>query len=61
MTDLGQAVKRDPDALPPKNVLEIAMNWIYRAAIGIGGGNVLFALKAGTLTGRLTFLFRPIF
>jgi hypothetical protein len=50
MTDLGQAVKRDPDALPPKNVLEIAMNWIYRAAIGIGGGNVLFALKAGTLT-----------
>ncbi|KAG2130867.1 hypothetical protein DEU56DRAFT_981991 [Suillus clintonianus] len=50
MTDLGKAVKRDPDALPPGNVLEIAMNWIYRAAIGIGGGNVLFALKAGALT-----------
>ncbi|KAG1814722.1 uncharacterized protein BJ212DRAFT_1361725 [Suillus subaureus] len=50
MTDLGKAVKRDPDALPPRNALEIAMNWIYRAAIGIGGGNVLFALKAGALT-----------
>ncbi|KAG0699492.1 hypothetical protein DFH29DRAFT_983489 [Suillus ampliporus] len=50
MTDLGKAVRRDPDALPPKNALEMAMNWIYRAAIGIGGGNVLFALKAGVLT-----------
>ncbi|KAG1718215.1 hypothetical protein EDB19DRAFT_1899481 [Suillus lakei] len=54
MTDLGKAVKRDPDALPPRNALEMAMNWIYRAAISIGGGNVLFALKAGTLTVILT-------
>ncbi|KAG1736637.1 uncharacterized protein EDB91DRAFT_1141898 [Suillus paluster] len=50
MTDLGKAVKRDPDALPPRNVFEMAMNWIYRTAISIGGGNVLFALKAGALT-----------
>lgn len=54
MTDLGKAVKRDPDALPPKNALETAMNWIYRAAISIGGGNVLYALKAGALTVILT-------
>lgn len=54
MTDLGKAVKRDPDALPPRNALETAMNWIYRAAISIGGGNVLFALKAGVLTVILT-------
>ncbi|KAG1767104.1 hypothetical protein EDD22DRAFT_876477 [Suillus occidentalis] len=52
--DLGKAVKRDPDALPPKNALETAMNWIYRAAISIGGGNVLYALKAGALTVILT-------
>ncbi|KAG1817351.1 hypothetical protein EV424DRAFT_1324468 [Suillus variegatus] len=50
MTDLGKAVKRDPDALPPRNGLERAMNWIYRAVISIGGGNMLFALKAATLT-----------
>lgn len=52
MTDLGKAVKRDPDALAPRNGLEMAMNWIYRAAVGIGGGNMLFALKAGALTGQ---------
>lgn len=52
MTDLGKAVKRDPDALSPKNGLEMVMNWIYRAAVSMGGGNVLFALKAGALTGQ---------
>jgi hypothetical protein len=52
MTDLGKAVKRDPDALAPRNGFEMAMNWIYRAAVGIGGGNMLFALKAGALTGQ---------
>ena len=51
MTDLGKAVKRDPDALAPRNGLEMAMNWIYRAVVSIGGGNLLFALKAGVLTG----------
>jgi hypothetical protein len=61
MTDLGKAVKRDPDALPPKNALETAMNWIYRAAISIGGGNVLYALKAGALTGWASFLFSSDF
>ncbi|KAI9457691.1 hypothetical protein HD554DRAFT_2141770, partial [Boletus coccyginus] len=48
--DLGQAVRRDPDALPPRNALEKTMNWMYHIANGIGGGNALFALKAGILT-----------
>jgi len=51
MTDLGKAVKRDPDALAPRNGLEMVMSWIYRAVVSIGGGNLLFALKAGVLTG----------
>ena len=50
MTDLGQAVRRDPDALPPRNALERTVNWMYHIAKAIGGGNVLFALKAGILT-----------
>ncbi|KAF8548399.1 hypothetical protein OG21DRAFT_1449193 [Imleria badia] len=50
MSDLGEAVRRDPDALPPRNALERTMNWLYHIAKAIGGGNVLFALKAGILT-----------
>ncbi|KAF9237247.1 hypothetical protein BU15DRAFT_88826 [Melanogaster broomeanus] len=50
MADLGQAVRRDPDALPPRNALESVMNWLYQTITGIGGGNALFALKAGALT-----------
>ncbi|KAG2336424.1 hypothetical protein BDR05DRAFT_1005899 [Suillus weaverae] len=56
MTDLGKAVKRDPCALPPRNALEMAMKWIYRAAVSIGGGNVFFPLKTGVLTVILTIL-----
>ena len=48
--DLGKAVRRDPDALPPRNALEKTMNWMYHMAKGMGGGNVLYALKAGILT-----------
>ncbi|KIJ63943.1 hypothetical protein HYDPIDRAFT_112430 [Hydnomerulius pinastri MD-312] len=54
MADLGQAVRRDPDALPPRNTLESVMNWLHRAVKGIGGGNALFAIKAGALTIILT-------
>ncbi|KAF8431956.1 hypothetical protein L210DRAFT_3650787 [Boletus edulis BED1] len=50
MTDLGQAVRRDPDALPPRNALEKAVNWLYHIAKEMGGGNALFALKAAILT-----------
>ncbi|KIK91214.1 hypothetical protein PAXRUDRAFT_150011 [Paxillus rubicundulus Ve08.2h10] len=54
MADLGQAVRRDPDALPPRNAFESVVNWLYRTITGIGGGNALFALKAGALTIILT-------
>ncbi|KAH7923390.1 hypothetical protein BV22DRAFT_1196761 [Leucogyrophana mollusca] len=50
MTDLGKAVRRDPDALPPRNVLEVATNSIYRLFVSLSGGNTLYALKAGALT-----------
>lgn len=50
MTDLGQAVRRDPDALPPRNTLEAFMGHLYRMVAGLGGGNALFAIKAGVLS-----------
>lgn len=53
MADLGQAVRRDPDALPARNALEITANWVYYRVKGIGGGNALFALKAGVLTSEI--------
>jgi hypothetical protein len=52
MADLGQAVRRDPDVLPPRNTFESVVNWLYRTITGIGGGNALFALKAGVLTSQ---------
>jgi hypothetical protein len=51
--DLGNARRRDPDALPPRNHLEWAMGLLYRAFAQLGGGNTLYALKAATLTGWL--------
>ncbi|KAJ7286108.1 hypothetical protein C8J57DRAFT_1431688 [Mycena rebaudengoi] len=48
--DLGLARRRDPDALPPRNHLEWAMRLVYRSVSQIGGGNALFAVKAGALT-----------
>ncbi|KAH7888067.1 hypothetical protein F5I97DRAFT_1806524 [Phlebopus sp. FC_14] len=50
MMDLGRAVRRDPDALPPRNILETVMNCLYRMVVGVGGGNMLYATKAGVLT-----------
>ncbi|KAJ7172199.1 hypothetical protein C8R46DRAFT_893839 [Mycena filopes] len=48
--DLGTARRRDPDALPPRNHFEWAMNFLYRSVAELGGGNTLFAVKAATLT-----------
>ncbi|KAI6026427.1 hypothetical protein BKA83DRAFT_4243292 [Pisolithus microcarpus] len=50
MTDLGQAVRRDPDALPPRNTSEAIMGHLYRMVTGLGGGNALFAIKGGVLS-----------
>ncbi|KAH8091403.1 hypothetical protein BXZ70DRAFT_909843 [Cristinia sonorae] len=48
--DLGIADRRDPDALPPDNVFQLAMNIVYRASHELFNGNSLFALKAAILT-----------
>ncbi|KAH9906104.1 uncharacterized protein B0H18DRAFT_898949 [Fomitopsis serialis] len=48
--DLGQPSRRDPDALPPHTPLEHIMSWFHTLLMGLTGGNMLFALKAGTLT-----------
>lgn len=51
-SDLGQTRPRDPDALPPSNLFELVMYWLYQGTAAVGGGNVLFAIKAGLLTGK---------
>ena len=51
--DLGMPRVRDPDALPPRNVTEWVMTLIHKFIMGLGGGNAIFALKAGLLTGML--------
>jgi len=48
--DLGIARRRDPDALPPRNVLEWCLNYVY-LFLSRGGGNLLYAVKAGLFTG----------
>jgi hypothetical protein len=48
--DLGAPAPRDPDALPPRNAFERAMNVLYFGFAALGHGNVQFALKAGLLT-----------
>ncbi|KAF4612524.1 hypothetical protein D9613_012759 [Agrocybe pediades] len=52
--DLGIPKRRDPDALPPRNVLEVILNWAYALLLSLGSGNVVFALKAGVLTVALS-------
>ena len=54
--DLGETRPRDPDALPPANLFELVMLWLYRAFAALRGGNVVFAVKAGLLTGASSFL-----
>lgn len=51
--DLGEPMPRDPDALPPRNAFELVMNGLYRLALAMGHGNMVFAIKAAILTGRL--------
>jgi hypothetical protein len=49
--DIGAAQRRDPDALPPRNLIEAAMNVIYHCFSGLSRGNQLFAIMAGIFTG----------
>ncbi|KAI0344331.1 hypothetical protein BDW22DRAFT_1355705 [Trametopsis cervina] len=52
--DLGETKARDPDALPPSNMFEYIMFLLYKGFASIGGGNSLFAIKAGLLTVALS-------
>jgi hypothetical protein len=49
-TDLGLPGRRDPDSLPPRNMFEWFFYQISRLVIGLGGGNSIYAWKAGVLT-----------
>ena len=49
-TDPGLPRRRDPEALPPQNLFESAMRFLYRFVVGLGSGNAVFSLKAGLLT-----------
>lgn len=49
--DLGAAGRRDPDAFPPANAWEATGHHIFALISGLGGGNMMFALKGGALTG----------
>ena len=50
--DLGMASRRDPDAMPPANAFQWTMHWIHDMIASMTRGNVLFAIKAGYLTGK---------
>lgn len=54
--DLGETKARDPDALPPSNMFEYIMFLLYKGFASIGGGNSLFAIKAGLLTGMSSIM-----
>lgn len=50
--DLGDARRRDPDALPPESIFELLMSWVHRGYTEFFSGNSLFALKAAVLTSK---------
>lgn len=54
--DLGEAKPRDPDALPPSNSLQLIGGFLHDVLSSLKGGNAVFGLKAGVLTGRFGFL-----
>ncbi|KAJ3536349.1 hypothetical protein NMY22_g6068 [Coprinellus aureogranulatus] len=56
-SDLGLPRRRDPDALPPRNWVESAMNLIYHLANSLSHGNCLFAIKAGLVSAVLCLPF----
>lgn len=43
--------KRDPDALPPTNFFERISDLVYHVGRRVLNGNLLYAVKAGLLTG----------
>jgi hypothetical protein len=61
MDDLNMPERRDPDALPPRNALESAMNFVYHALAGLTRGNVVYAIKAAVMTGSFLVLSKKMF
>jgi hypothetical protein len=51
--ELGNAAPRDPDALPPSTALELVGGWIHDFLASLRGGNAIFGLKAGVLSGAV--------
>lgn len=51
--DLGATAPRNPDALPPRNIVEEVATWLHTNIGLLTRGNSLFALKGGVLTGKL--------
>ncbi|KDR73331.1 hypothetical protein GALMADRAFT_228417 [Galerina marginata CBS 339.88] len=49
-TDLGLPRRRDPDALPPRNIFESFLRGLHYFLVGLGSGNAIFGMKAGLLT-----------
>lgn len=49
--DLGLPRRRDPDALPPRNWIEVVMNLVYHFVESLTSGNSVFAFKAGLVSG----------
>ncbi|KAL5495894.1 hypothetical protein ACEPAI_1358 [Sanghuangporus weigelae] len=47
---LGHAERRDPDALPPTNMIEAIGTLIYSSVNALGRGNAVFGFKAGFLS-----------
>ena len=52
--------RRDPDALPPSNFIERISDFVYQAGGAILNGNLLYAVKAGLLTGGSGPLVDPV-
>ena len=49
---LGKPGNRNPDALPPSNLVETIGSWIHQAGAGLGRGNAVFGIKAGIFSGK---------
>ena len=50
---VAMLILRDPDALPPSNMLEVIGSMFYHSASALGHGNAVFGFKAGFLSGKL--------
>ena len=59
---IGEACRRDPDALPPRDTVNAIGSTIYHTVRALGHGNAVFAFKGGAVAGMLCldFVYRDI-